>query len=252
VIAVRAPGRRPSLRRRVMPRGMMTRELLVTAARPRSLVIKVVTPLILTVPLITGHAPTFWSAMLLTVLVAMIGTVGTAVSIARARDSGLLTRLRLVPRAPHRVLVGWAAGSAIVDFLQLVPALAVIIVLSPVTLVAGVALVCSVAAVLMVANAIGCAVSAIGGGPGEVLLDVMVILAPLLFLGGLFTGVPRDGWRWIAAQVDPFSYLHAALIGALGGAPSFDAVAVLVAAAITACAALGLIALLARPVLHRA
>ena len=82
------------------------------------------------------------------------------------------------------------------------------------------------------------------------LLDVAVLLAPLLFLGGLFTGVPRDGWRWIVAQVDPFSYLHAAFIGALGGSPSFDATAALIAAALTGGVALLLPALFARAVLR--
>ncbi|MFN2452368.1 MAG: hypothetical protein ABR541_08445, partial [Candidatus Dormibacteria bacterium] len=58
----------------------------------------------------------------------------------------------------------------------------------------------------------------LAGGPGEVLLDTAVLLAPLLFLAGLFTGVPATGWRHLAAAVDPFSGLHRALTGAYGGA----------------------------------
>jgi ABC-2 type transport system permease protein len=241
----------PAAFARVMPSGMFVRELLVTVARPRALAIKVLAPLILTVPLLAGGAPTFWSGMLLTVLCAMLGTVGTAVNIARARDSGLLARLALLPSPSWRVLAGWALGSATVDMLQLVPALLVVFLLAPVTVPAGIALVCSVAAVLLLANALGCTVSALGGGPGEVLLDVMLVLAPLLFLGGLFTGVPRDGWRWVAATVDPFSYLHSAFINALGGEPSFGSGAVLLAAGLTVVAALLVIAAVAGRVLRR-
>src|SRR5579884_1885221 len=196
----------------LLPSSMFSRELLVTAARPRSLFLKVVVPLILTVPLVAAHAPTFWAAMLLTVLCAMIGAVGAAVGVARGRESGLMTRLALVPKPAWRVIGGWVFGSTAVDAVQLVPAVAVVIAVAPVTAPAAVALVCAVAAVLLLANALGCAVAAVGGGPGEVLLDVSVLLAPLLFLGGLFTGVPRTGWRWVAATVDPFAYLHSAFI----------------------------------------
>lgn len=241
----------PAALRRVMPRGMFLRELLVTVTRPRALLIKVAVPLLLVVPLLAGHAPTFWAAMLLTVLCAMVGAVGSAVTVSRARESGLLTRLALSPRSSWRTVCAWVIGGAAVDALQLAPALAAVMLLAPVTLPAGIALCIGVAAVLFLTNALGCVVSALGGGPGEVLLDVAIVLAPLLFLGGLFTGVPREGWRWAAALIDPFTYLHSGFIAALGGAPVFTAPAVLVAGAVTAAAAALLLVVLAPLVLRR-
>jgi len=62
---------------------------------------------------------------------------------------------------------------------------------------------------------------------GEVLLDVCVLLAPLLFFGGLFTGVPRLGWGWTVATIDPFGQLGSAFIGALGGTRPFSPATVL-------------------------
>lgn len=245
------PAVRTPVLRRVMPASMFARELLVTITRPRSLLIKIAFPLILTVPLITGHAPTFWAAMLLSVLCAMVGTIGSAVTLSRAREAGLLTRLALTPRSPARVLAAWIAGATAVDALQLAPAIAVLLILAPVTLQAGIALVLVICAVLLLANVLGCLVSAVGGGPGEVLLDVSVLLAPLLFLGGLFTGVPRDGWRWYAAIVDPFSYLHSAFIDALGGAPAFGAGVVAAAAVVTAVVALAVLTLAAPFIVRR-
>jgi hypothetical protein len=239
------------LLRRVMPRGMLLRELLVALTRPRALVIKVCVPLLLTVPLLAGHAPTFWAAMLLTVMCAMVGTVGSAVTVSRARESGLLTRLALTPRGARRVVVEWMLGGTAVDALQLAPVIAVVLVLAPVTPAAGVALCLAALAVLLLANGLGTIVAAAGGGPGEVLLDVMIVLAPLLFLGGLFTGVPREGWRWVVAIFDPFTYAHSAFIGALGGAPVFTAAIVDGAACVTAVAALVLVALCAPLVLRR-
>jgi len=80
----------------------------VVAARRRALALKVGIPLILALPLIIGGAPTFWAGMLLTVLVAMMGAVGTAVNLARARQSGLLVRLALVPRPGWRWSGEWS------------------------------------------------------------------------------------------------------------------------------------------------
>ncbi|MFN2581522.1 MAG: ABC transporter permease [Candidatus Dormibacteria bacterium] len=241
----------PTLLKRPLPSGMLARELLVTATRPRALVIKVLVPLVLAVPLVAGHAPTFWAGMLLTVLCAMIGAVGAGMTVARARESGLLERLSVTPRRPFPIVGGWVAGGAVIDTLQLLPAIAVVIALGPTTPVSAVSLLLMACAVLIVANTLGFVVSAAGGGAAEVLLDTVILLAPLLFLGGLFTGVPADGWRAVAARVDPFSYLHAAFIDALGGAPAYASVAVVAAAFASVGAALVLIALAAPLVLRR-
>jgi hypothetical protein len=250
--AAAAPGRAPQARLpRFLPASMWSREWLLTLARPRSVVVKLAMPLILGVPLVAGHAPTFWAGMLLTVLVAMTGAVGSGVALARARGSGLLARLAVVPRSPARVVGGWVAAAAAVDTIQMLPVAAVVIATgaSP---EAALALLACIPAVVLLTNALGCALSLLADGPGEVLLDVIVILAPLLFLGGLFTGVPRDGWRWMAARLDPFAYLHSAFTGALGGTATFSPAEILVAAALTAAAAALALAALSRALLARA
>ncbi len=237
--------------RRVMPASLFVRELLVTVARPRALVLKLAIPLVLTLPLLLGHAPTFWAGMLLTTLTAMTGAVGSAISIARARESGLLARLAVTPRSPGRSMLSWVAGSTIIDVIQLVPTLIVLFALAPVTAPGAFALVVILIAVLFMANVLGSVVSSAGGGAGEVLIDVVVLLAPLLFFGGLFTGVPRAGWRWIAAQVDPFTYLDSAFTGALGGVAAFDARTAIVAACLTMITSATIIVTLGRIVLRR-
>ena len=237
--------------RRPMPGGMFLREVLVAATRPRALLLKMAFPLVLTIPLVTAHAPTFWAGMLLTVLCAMVGAVGAGMTAAHARESGLLTRLTLTPTPPWRVISAWVGSSAVVDLAQLLPALLVVLIAAPTTPATAVTLLLAVAAVLIVANSLGFAISALGGGPGEVLLDTVVLLAPLLFLGGLFTGVPANGWRAIAASVDPFAYAHAAFIAALGGSPSYTSAAVVVAAFVSGAAGMLLVALAAPLVLRR-
>ncbi|MGA8016335.1 MAG: ABC transporter permease [Candidatus Dormiibacterota bacterium] len=234
-----------------LPRGTLGRELLVVIARRRTLVLKVCIPLILAVPLIAGGAPSFWAATLLTVMVAMVGAVGSAVTLARARQSGLLTRLSLAPKPGWRVLGGVIGGGALVDLLQLLPVILLVAAAGGAGPEWWVALLFAVLAALLCGSVLGCLVSALAGGVGEVLLDVCVLLAPLLFLGGLFTGVPRIGWGWSAALVDPFGELDSAFIGALGGTAAFPAATVVAICAAAIVISVGAIGVLSRPLLER-
>lgn len=247
----RAAAPRTARLHRVLPGGMWTREWLLTLARPRSVVVKLAMPLVLAVPLVAGHAPTFWAGMLLTVLVAMVGAVGSGVALARARSGGLLARLAVVPRSPARTVGGWVLAAAAVDTVQMLPVAAVVLAAGAADPAAAVALLLCIPAVVLATNALGCALSLLAGGPGEVLLDVIVVLAPLLFLGGLFSGVPAAGWRHWAARLDPFAYLHSGFVGALGGSPGVGAGEVIAAALITAAVACAGLALLSRTLLER-
>ena len=238
-------------RTRVMPRSVAGRELAIVLSRPRALAIKAGLPLALALVLVAGHAPTFWAGMLLTVLVAMVGAVGTAVSVSRARDAGFLTRLAATPGSRPRLLAGWVLVAAAVDVVQLLPVAVAAAVSGGGGAVSLAVLLVTLAAALVITNALGCAVTLAAANPAEVLLDVVVLLAPLLYLGGLFTGVPASGWRALAGVVDPFSHLHSTFIGALGGTPTYagsvDAAAVVAAAAV----ALALVLALSTRILER-
>jgi hypothetical protein len=238
-------------RSRMMPRSVAARELAIVLSRPRALAIKAGLPLALAVVLVAGHAPTFWAGMLLTVLVAMVGAVGTAVTVSRARDAGFLTRMAATPGSRPRLLVGWVAAAAAVDMVQLLP-VAVAAWLTGGGGAAEVAvLVIVLAATLMVTNVLGCVITLAAASAAEVLLDVVVVLAPLLYLGGLFTGVPADGWRAWAAAVDPFSHLHSAFIGVLGGSATYPAGVDVVAALGAAVVATAAVVVLSRRILER-
>jgi ABC-type multidrug transport system permease subunit len=238
-------------RSRRLPRSIAGRELAIVLSRPRALAIKAGLPLLLALALVGGHAPTFWAGMLLTALVAMVGAVGTAVTVSRARETGFLTRLAATPGSRPRLVVGWVTAAAAVDVVQLF-AVAVAATLSGAATVSSFgALLVTLAGALVVTNVLGCVITLAAANAAEVLLDVVVVLAPLLYLGGLFTGVPADGWRAWAAAADPFSHLHSSFIGALGGTPTYP-VGVDVAAALAA-AAVALLVLvgLSRRILER-
>jgi len=206
---------------------------------------------VLAVVLVAGHAPTFWAGMLLTVLVAMVGAVGTAVTVSRARDSGFLTRLAATPGSRPRLLVGWVLAAAAVDVVQLLPVAIAALLTGAGGGAEFVVLIIVLAATLVVTNVLGCVITLAAASAAEVLLDVAVVLAPLLYLGGLFTGVPADGWRAVAAASDPFSHLHSAFIGVLGGSATYANTIDVVAALVAAVVAITVLACLSRRLLER-
>jgi ABC-type multidrug transport system permease subunit len=248
----RAAARPAGVLRLAGPRGLWGLELRASLRRRRALAIKLVFPLVLAVPLVLTGAPQFFAAMLLTVLIAMVGTVGTGVSLTRARGAGWLDRLAVLPLGRWRVglelfLAGW-----VVDCLQ---ATLLILVLEaaqrpdPLTLLSTWVL---SLATLAFSGALGLAVATLTDNPGEAMLVLAVVLAPMLFLSGLFTGVPASGPRYWIAQVLPFSYLQNAFQLVLHGNPPYgsDPQFLLASAAFllvggSAAAALG------RPLLHR-
>ena len=234
-----------------MPRTVAARELAIVVSRPRALAIKTGLPMALAVILVAGHAPTFWAGMLLTVLMGMIGAVGTAVTVSRAREAGFLTRLAATPGSRPRLLVGWVLAAATVDVIQLLPVAIAVLVTGgggPAELAV---LIVVLAATLVVTNVLGCAVTLAAATASEVLLDVVVLLAPLLYLGGLFTGVPASGWRAVVAAVDPFSHLHSAFIARARGHRDVPGAVDVLAAVAAAVVAIGGLAMVSTRVLER-
>ena len=220
-MAERAAARPTGAFRLAGPRGLWGLELQASLRRRRALAIKLVFPLVLAVPLALTGAPQFFAAMLLTVLIAMVGTVGTGVSLTRARGAGWLDRLAVLPLGRWRVglelfLAGW-----VVDCLQ---ATLLILVLEaaqrpdPLTIFSTWLL---SLATLAFSGAVGLAVATLTDNPGEAMLVLAVVLAPMLFLSGLFTGVPASGPRYWIAQVLPFSYLQDAFQLVLHGNPPY-------------------------------
>ncbi len=235
-----------------VPRWLWQLELLSQLARRRALAIRLAFPLALVVPLVTTGAPPFFAGMLLVVLVTLIGTVGTGVGVTRARASGWLDRLAVLPLPAWRVSGELFLAAFLVDAVQGSVIVAVVAVAhqpGPALLGSTWAL---VLAVLALANALGLALAALTDHPGEIMLYLAVLLAPLLFLSGLFTGVPAQGVGHVVAGLLPFSYLHQAFELTLGGNPATgDPGSFAVAAAITAAVAVAATAGLGPAILRR-
>lgn len=228
------------------PHSLWQLELRATFSRRRALFIKMGFPLLLVIPLAATNAPQFFAGMLLTILIAMVGTVGTGVSVTRSRGSGWLDRLAVLPIPAWRVSLEIFFAGWLVDCLQATLVFAILEIAqrpSPLVIISTWLL---ALATLAFSGAIGLAVATLTDNAGEAMLFLAVILAPLLFLSGLFTGVPAEGVRYWVAQVLPFSYLSDGFQLVLHGNPPYGSPAAFLLAApvfllvsLAACAALG-------------
>ena len=194
------------------------RELVEFAQRRRALTIKLAFPLVVGIPLVFA-APPFYAAMSLTMLVAIIGTLGAAAVLTRERQSGLTLRYRTLPVTPGRLLIERLSISALIDLLQVIPVLVLITVRHPSQFAWWPSLLLSTAAVLLLGNLMGAIASTLSDSPGEVMLYVFIPLLPLLYLSGVFTFLEHPALL-VISRLLPFSYLHESLLGALGGQPN--------------------------------
>ena len=195
------------------------RELVEFAQRRRALVIKLGFPLLVALPLVISGAPTIYAAMALTMLITIVGALGSGAVLTRERQSGLTLRYRTLPVTPGRLLIERLSTSALIDFFQLTPVLLVVAVRQPSAFGWWPALLLSVAAVLLIGNLLGAVASTLSDSPGEVMLYVIIPLLLLLYLAGVFTPL-EPPILLVVSRLLPFSYLYEALLGALGGQPN--------------------------------
>src|SRR5207245_8799376 len=195
------------------------RELVEFAQRRRALVIKLGFPLLVALPLVISGAPTIYAAMALTMLITIVGALGSGAVLTRERHSGLTLRYRTLPVTPGRLLIERLSTSASIDLLQVTPVLVLIALRHPSRFEWWPALLLSTAAVLLLGNLMGAVASTLSDSPGEVMLYVFLPLLPLLYLSGVFTPLSQPVLL-VISRLLPFSYLHESVLGALGGQPN--------------------------------
>jgi ABC-2 type transport system permease protein len=195
------------------------RELVEFAQRRRVLVIKLAFPLLVAIPLILSGAPTVYAAMALTMLITIVGALGSGAVLTRERQSGLTLRYRTLPVTPGRLLIERLSTNALIDFVQLVPVIVLVAIRHPSAFAWWPALLLSAAAVLLIGNLLGAVASMLSDSPAEVMLYVVIPLLPLLYLSGIFTPL-EPPVLLVISRLLPFSYLYQALLGALGGQPN--------------------------------
>jgi len=199
-----------------------TLEWKLALRRRRLFVLNLGIPLILVAPLALGGAPAFHAAAAYAVLFVLFGVFGSAIPMIREGEGGLLRRILLAGAPEARILGERVLAGSALDFLQLLPALAVILfvghagghlwLLAPPVLLL----------TLLCANLVGIWVAALARSLAEGALFAAVVALFLLHGSGVFRTAPPGTPGAFLQDALPFGPLHRTLLAAVGGgtAPS--------------------------------
>jgi ABC-2 type transport system permease protein len=181
-----------------------------------ALVIKMLYPLAIIVPVAASGIPPQYAAAVVGIVAIMAGTFGAGESLTSDLNDGILARFALTPLSPYRLVFEILAINAVLDFLQLLPALLVVYILHPVSLVWVLAATFAVFATLVAANCIGVFIANFTSSPADVLLYATAILFPLIYLSGFFRNQNPSGFLATLRDFIPFAYANDALMTVFG------------------------------------
>ncbi len=211
-----------------------------------ALVIKMLYPLAIIAPVAASGIPARYAAAVVGIVAIMAGTFGAGESLTSDLNDGILARVALTPLSPYRMVFEILAVNAVLDFLQLLPALLVVYVLHPVSLIWVLAATFGVFTTLVAANAIGILIANFTSSPADVLLYATAILFPLIYISGFFRNQNPTGFLDALSDFIPFAYMNDSLKAVFGLETGTTPVEVFVYPTL-ACAALVVLVCLSAP-----
>src|SRR3712207_1806100 len=185
-----------------------------------ALLIKMVYPIALIVPVAASDIPAQYAAAVVGIVAIMAGTFGAGESLTADLNDGILVRVALTPLSPRRIVFEILAVNAVLDFIQILPALLLVYLLHPAPLVWVLAATFGIFATLVTANCIGIFIANFTSSPADVLLYATAILAPLIYVSGFFRNQNPTGISAILRDFVPFAYANDALKAVFGLTPS--------------------------------
>jgi ABC-2 type transport system permease protein len=187
------------------------KDVVLFFSRRFALLIKMLYPVALIVPVAASDIPAQYAAAVVGIVAVMAGTFGAGESLTADLNDGILLRLALTPLSPRRLLFEILAVNAVLDFVQLLPALLLVYVFHPAPLVWVLAATFGVFATLVTANCIGIFIANFTSSPADVLLYATAILAPLIYISGFFRNQNPEGILAALRDFVPFAYMNDAL-----------------------------------------
>jgi ABC-2 type transport system permease protein len=176
-----------------------------------ALLIKMLYPVALIVPVAASALPEQYAAAVVGIVAIMAGTFGAGESLTADLNDGILLRVALTPLSPRRIVFEVLAVNAVLDFIQLLPALLLVYALHPAPLVWILAATFGVFATLVTANCIGIFIANFTSSPADVLLYAAAILVPLIYVSGFFRNQNPTGVSAAVRDFVPFAYMNDAL-----------------------------------------
>ncbi|MEW6636799.1 MAG: ABC transporter permease [Actinomycetota bacterium] len=181
-----------------------------------ALAIKMLYPVAIIGPVAASGIPAQYAAAVVGIVAIMAGTFGAGESLTSDINDGILVRVALTPVSPYRLVFEVLAVNAVLDFVQLLPALLIVYLLHPAPLAWVLAATFGVFATLVAANAIGIFIANFTSSPADVLLYATAILFPLIYVSGLFRNRNPEGVLAVLRDLVPFAYMNDALKAVFG------------------------------------
>jgi ABC-2 type transport system permease protein len=185
-------------------------------SRRFALLIKVLYPVAIIAPVAASDIPARYAAAVVGIVAIMAGTFGAGESVTNDLNDGILARVALTPLSPYRLVFEVLAVNAVLDLVQLLPALLVVYLLHPAPAIWVLAATFAVFATLVAANCIGVFIANFTSSPADVLLYATAILFPLIYLSGSFRNQSPTGVLATLRVFVPFAYTNDALKNVFG------------------------------------
>ncbi|MGH3107009.1 MAG: ABC transporter permease [Rubrobacter sp.] len=198
------------------PDAYWKKDVALFLSRRFALVLKMLYPMAIIVPVAASGMPAKYAAAVIGIVAVMAGTFGAGESLTVDLNDGILARVALTPLSPYRIVFEILAVNAILDLVQLLPALLIVYLLHPVSLVWMLAATLAIFATLVTANCIGIFIANFTSSPADVLLYATAILFPLIYLSGFFRNQHPTGILQTLRGFVPFSYTDDAMKTVLG------------------------------------
>src|SRR5215213_10793678 len=180
-------------------------------SRRFALFLKMLYPVAIIVPVAASGMPAQYAAAVIGIVAVMAGTFGAGESLTIDLNDGILVRVALTPLSPYRIVFEVLAVNAVLDLVQLLPALLIVYLLHPVPVVWMLAATITVFATLVTANCIGVFIANFTSSPADVLLYATAILFPLIYISGFFRNQNPTGVLATIKDFVPFAYANDAL-----------------------------------------
>jgi ABC-2 type transport system permease protein len=190
-----------------------------------ALIVKMLYPVAIIAPVAASDIPARYAAAVVGIVAIMAGTFGAGESLTSDLNDGILARVALTPLSPYRIVFEILAVNAVLDLVQLLPALVFVYLLHPVPLVWILAATFAVFATLVAANCIGVFIANFTSSPADVLLYATAILFPLIYVSGFFREGSPTGTLATVRDFVPFAHANDALkhvFGLTSGTAPFE------------------------------
>jgi ABC-2 type transport system permease protein len=194
-------------------------------SRRFALIVKMLYPVAIIAPVAASDIPARYAAAVVGIVAIMAGTFGAGESLTSDLNDGILARVALTPLSPYRIVFEILAVNAVLDLVQLLPALVFVYLLHPVPLVWVLAATFAVFATLVAANCIGVFIANFTSSPADVLLYATAILFPLIYVSGFFREGSPTGALATVRDFVPFAHANDALkhvFGPTSGTAPFE------------------------------